>query len=257
MVAVSLQSGSNGNCIYVEAGGARLLFDAGISGVQAERRLAAFGRDIRKVDAVVISHDHSDHVRCAGVLHRKYGLPLFASRPTLRAAERNLDLGAMREVNSFVSGGALRFKKMTIETVRTPHDAEDGVAFVVCAEGKRLGILTDLGHVFDGLPELIKSLDAVFLESNYDPEMLESGPYPAFLKARIRGPHGHISNIESAELLRGNASRALQWACLAHLSEQNNRPGLALHTHRRIVGDAFPIHAASRCEPTGLFEVRT
>ena len=256
MIAVSLQSGSNGNCIYVEAGGARLLFDAGISGVQAERRLAAFGRDIRKVDAVVISHDHSDHVRCAGVLHRKYGLPLFASRPTLRAAERNLDLGAMREVNSFVSGGALRFKKMTIETVRTPHDAEDGVAFVVCAEGKRLGILTDLGHVFDGLPELIKSLDAVFLESNYDPEMLESGPYPAFLKARIRGPHGHISNIESAELLRGNASRALQWACLAHLSEQNNKPQLALATHRAISSSrGYALHVASRYEPTGLFEI--
>ncbi len=257
MIAVSLQSGSNGNCIYVEAAGARLLFDAGISGVQAERRLAAFGRDIRKVDAVIISHDHSDHIRCAGVLHRKYGLPLFASRPTLKAAEKYQNLGAIQSARDFTSGGALHFGKVTVETVRTPHDAEDGVVFVVCAEGKRLGILTDLGHIFDGLPALIGSLDAVFLESNYDPEMLENGPYPAFLKARIRGPRGHISNIESAELLRGSASPALQWACLAHLSEQNNRPDLALRTHKEILGDAFPLRAASRYEPTGLFEVRT
>lgn len=233
----------------------RLLFDAGISGVQAERRLAAFGRDIRKVDAVIISHDHADHVRCAGVFQRKYGLPVFASRPTLRAAGKYLDLGEMREVNHFASGDSLKFRRVTVETVRTPHDAADGVAFVLCAEGKRMGILTDLGHVFKGLPELMETLDAVFLESNYDPEMLENGPYPAFLKARIRGPHGHISNAESAELLRGRASRPLQWACLAHLSEQNNHPELALKTHRRIAGDRFPLHAASRYEPTGLFEL--
>lgn len=257
MIAVSLQSGSNGNCIYVEAAGKRLLFDAGISGVQTERRLAASRRDVRKVDAVIISHDHADHVRCAGVLHRKYGLPIFVSRATLGAAGRYASLGEIADVGHFVSGEALRFGQVTVETMRTPHDAEDGVVFVICAEGKRLGILTDLGHVFAGLPELIGSLDAVFLESNYDPEMLERGPYPAFLKARIRGPRGHISNMESAELLHGSASRALQWACLAHLSEQNNRPDLALHTHQRIVGDRFPLHAASRYEPTGAFEVRT
>ncbi|MGD0999058.1 MAG: MBL fold metallo-hydrolase [Candidatus Brocadiia bacterium] len=257
MFAIALQSGSNGNCIYVESAETRLLFDAGISGVAAERRLAKFGRDIRKVDAVIISHDHADHVRCAGVYHRKYRLPVCISRRTFDAAIARCGcFEAAEAVHHFEPGCALRFGAVTVETVPTPHDAAEGVAFVVAAGGKRLGILTDLGHVFSGLEELVGSLDAVFVESNYDPEMLDSGRYPAFLKARIRGPRGHISNIEAAELLRASAGgRRMKWVCLAHLSEENNQPGLALRTHRRIAGGDYSLYAASRYEPTGVFEI--
>jgi phosphoribosyl 1,2-cyclic phosphodiesterase len=253
MFVLSLQSGSNGNCIYVESGGARLLFDAGISGRQAALRLAAFGRDIRRVDALIVSHDHADHVRCAGIFHRKFGLPVYVSAPTYRAANAGRGLGEMR-VEFFVAGEALRFGDLRVETPRTPHDAADGVAFVVTSGEARLGILTDLGHPFDGLAETISSLDAVLMESNYDPEMLESGPYPAFLKARIRGPRGHLSNPESADLLREAGGR-LKWACLAHLSEQNNRPELALETHRARGRNGYALHAASRYRPTGPFEI--
>jgi phosphoribosyl 1,2-cyclic phosphodiesterase len=252
MIALSLQSGSNGNCIYVETPDARLLFDAGISGIQAERRLAEYGRDIRRVDAVIISHDHFDHVRCAGVFHRKYGLPVFISRRTLRAAEEYRGLGPIRDIRFFRSGGMLRFGRTSVETIVTPHDAADGVAFVVAAGNARVGILTDLGHVFDDLRDIVRSLDGVFIESNYDPEMLANGPYPLCLQERIRGPRGHLSNIESAELLRA-CGRRLQWACLAHLSEQNNRPRLALETHRVISDGTYPLQAASRYEPTGVF----
>ncbi len=257
MIAIALQSGSNGNCIYVESAGTRLLFDAGISGIAAERRLAKFGRDIRKVDAVIISHDHSDHVRCAGVYRRKYRLPVYISRRTFDAAIARCGCFEPSEpVRYFEPGCQLRFGSVTVETVPTPHDAVEGVAFVVAAGGKRLGILTDLGHVFSGLEELVGSLDAVFVESNYDPEMLDSGRYPAFLKARIRGPRGHISNIEAAELLRASAgARRMKWVCLAHLSEENNRPGLALRTHRKIAGGDYSLYAASRYEPTGVFEI--
>jgi phosphoribosyl 1,2-cyclic phosphodiesterase len=257
MIAIALQSGSNGNCIYVESAETRLLFDAGISGIAAERRLAKFGRDIRKVDAVIISHDHADHVRCAGVYHRKYRLPVWISRRTFDAAvARGGCFAASEEVRHFEPGRALRFGAMTVETVPTPHDAAEGVAFVVASGGKRLGILTDLGHVFEGLEELVGSLDAVFVESNYDPDLLDSGPYPAFLKARIRGPRGHISNIEAAQLLRAGAGAGrMKWVCLAHLSEENNRPALALKTHRRIAGNEYRLYAASRHEPTGAFEV--
>jgi phosphoribosyl 1,2-cyclic phosphodiesterase len=255
MKVISLQSGSNGNCIYVEANNVRLLFDAGISGRQAELRLAAHGRDISAVHALLISHDHRDHIRCAGVFHRKYGLPVYATQRTLEAANAYHGLGPMTDVVHFQAGGAVLFDGVCVEAIRTPHDGADGVAFVVDDGWHRLGILTDLGHVFDGLEDVVRSLDAVVLESNYDPVMLAQGSYPEFLKDRIRGPRGHLSNDESAELLSGAVGRQLRWACLAHLSEENNTPELALDVHRRVLGYGLPLYVASRYEAGQVLEV--
>lgn len=253
MIAISLQSGSNGNCIYVETGGAKLLFDAGICGVAAERRLTAYGRDIRQVDALIISHDHSDHIRYAGVFQRKYGLPIYITPLTLEAGLKRHALGKLDDLHLFMAGGAISFGKITVHSFSTPHDGADGAAFVVDSGRKRLGIMTDLGHVFDGLEQTITTLDGVFMESNYDPTMLAEGPYPAFLKRRIKGPGGHLSNIESAELLRSGGR--LKWACLAHLSEQNNHPELALRTHRKIVNPDLKLYTASRHGASGVLAV--
>ncbi len=256
MIAISLQSGSSGNCIYVETSGVKLLFDAGITGVQTEERLAAHGRDIRSVDAVIISHDHSDHISHAGVLQRKYGLPVYVTPATFAAASARCALGKMKDVRHFRSCDKLRFGDVFVHAIPTPHDGVDGSVFVVEAGAKRLGILTDLGHVFKDLIRLVSSLDAVFLESNYDPDMLARGPYPAYLKQRIKGPRGHISNNESAQvLLRASAVNRLQWACLAHLSEQNNRPDVALRTHREVVSETLPLYVADRHRATEIFIV--
>ncbi len=245
MIAISLQSGSNGNCIYVEAGGRRLLFDAGICGVRAESRLGAYGREIRDVDALIISHDHADHIRYAGVFQRKYGIPLYVTEATLEAAVRKYDLGTLHDVHYFSSGGRIGFGRVSVQTIPTEHDGADGAAFVVSSGRERLGILTDLGHVFEGLGEVISSLDGVFIESNYDPVMLAEGPYPVSLKKRIKGPRGHLSNIEAAELL-AVYGRRLKWACLAHLSEQNNHPELAVRTHRAVANPKYPLYTAGR-----------
>ncbi len=254
MIAISLQSGSNGNCIYVEAAGIRLLFDAGITGIQTEERLAMQGRDVRSIDAVIISHDHSDHIRHAGVLHRKYGLPIYMTPATLAAASSRCSLGKMTDVRHFKSSDKLRFGDVIVHAIPTPHDGVDGAVFVIEACGKRLGILTDLGHVFKDLIHLVSSLDAVFLESNYDPEMLAHGPYPAYLKKRIKGPHGHISNVEAAEvLLHASVGKRLQWACLAHLSEQNNHPDVALRTHRETMAGKLPLFVADRYRASEIF----
>jgi phosphoribosyl 1,2-cyclic phosphodiesterase len=255
ITAISLQSGSNGNCTYVEAAGARLLLDAGISGAKAERRLAAAGRDIRDVTAVVISHDHRDHIGCAGVYHRKFGLPVYVTGRTYRAAHARYRLGRFREVRTFSAGDTLAFDGATVQTVPTPHDGVDGVAFVVRAGRRRVGILTDLGHAFAALAALIGSLDGVLLESNHDVRMLREGSYPVWLKRRVRGAGGHLSNDEAAELLASAASGRLQWACLAHLSEDSNRPGLALETHRRAVGRYLPLSVAGRHEAGELLSV--
>ncbi len=256
MIAISLQSGSSGNCIYVESRGVRLLFDAGIAGARAAERLATHGRDIRKIDAVIISHDHSDHIGHAGVYQRKYGLPIYVTPATLAAASSRCTLGALSDVRHFRSSGRLAFGDIIVHAVPTPHDGADGAVFVVESGLKRLGIMTDLGHVFQGLIHLVSSLDAVFIESNYDPDMLAAGPYPAYLKQRIRGPKGHLSNPESAEVLRRAAEgKRLRWACLSHLSEQNNRPDVALGTHRAVLSDCVMLHIADRHKVSEIFTV--
>lgn len=256
LIAISLQSGSSGNSIYVETNGVRLLFDAGISGVQAAERLAAHGRDIRSVQAVIISHDHGDHIRHAGVFHRKFGIPVYVTPATLAAASTRCTLGTLRDIRHFRSSDKLRFNDVLVQAIPTPHDGADGAAFVVQSGQKRLGILTDLGHIFKDLVAVVSSLDAVFLESNYDPEMLAAGPYPAYLKQRIRGPRGHLSNQEAADLLRRAAeARRLKWACLSHLSDQNNNPQQALKTSRASVAERIVLHTADRYAASGIFTV--
>ncbi len=253
MITFSLQSGSNGNCIYIEAEGVKLLFDAGISGVKAERRLAEHGRDIRDVDALIVSHEHSDHVSCAGIYHRKYGLPVYMTKPTFRVSQHRL--GRVDGIHYFDAGQSLSFGPVTVHTIRTAHDAVDGVAFVVECGKRRLGILTDLGHPFDGLQEMLESVDAAYLESNYDPHMLEMSDYPYALKRRISGQGGHISNDEAAHLLKSCSRKRPKWIAVAHLSQDNNLPSLAIQAQQNAVGVSYPVYHASRDGVSDMWHV--
>ncbi|MCU0710315.1 MAG: MBL fold metallo-hydrolase [Pirellula sp.] len=248
MEIITLQSGSAGNCVFVRSGETRLLFDAGISGSNAEIRLAEYGYDIRDCDGLVLSHEHSDHISGVGVFHRKFGLPVYANMRTWNATRAKPSTGYIGGPNYFESGKSFRIGSLRIETLRTPHDAIDGVCFVIedVESGQRFGLLTDLGHVFSGLQKVIGTLDAVLIESNYDDSMLRNGPYPKHLKDRISGKRGHISNKDAAELLDACDASKLQWACLGHLSAQNNSPEVALATHRKRHGDRFPIFCADR-----------
>jgi phosphoribosyl 1,2-cyclic phosphodiesterase len=187
-------------------------------------------------------------------LHRKFHLPIYVTAKTYRAASR-YELGEINELRHFCSGEVLRFGKVKVETIPTPHDSVDSVAFVVDDGKHRLGILTDLGHVFDDLEDIIGSLDAVLLESNYDPDMLAGGRYPEWLKTRIKGPGGHISNIEAAETLLSASSKRMKWVCLAHLSHDNNTPALALATHCRILNNRLPLFVATRYKSSDVLEI--
>lgn len=255
VICFSLNSGSNGNCIYVEDEGEGLLFDAGISGKRTAERLALHGRDVRDVRAVIITHDHADHIRCAGILSRKFGLPVYMTRRTHQAGQRWCRLGRIADLRFFRPHQALRFGPLTVRTRPTPHDAAEPVAVTVSSCGRRVGILTDLGCVFDGLAGMIGSLDAAFLESNYDPDMLATGPYPQAVKRRIAGAGGHLSNAEAAELVAAAGNGRLQWVALSHLSEVNNTAELALTTFRRIAGRRWPAVVASRYGPGRVMEV--
>ncbi len=247
MEVITLQSGSAGNCVFVRSGETCLLFDAGISGRKAESRLAEFGYDIRDCDGVVISHEHYDHISGLGVFHRKFGLPVYASLRTWNATRAKPSTGFIGSPNHFVPGESFQVGSLRIETLRTPHDAVDGVCFVIedIETGQRFGLLTDLGHVYSGLRKVIGGLDAVLIESNYDEAMLREGPYPQRLKDRISGKRGHISNEDAAGLL-DLCGAQLQWACLGHLSAENNSPEVALATHRQRHGRPFPIFCADR-----------
>ncbi|MFW5698659.1 MAG: MBL fold metallo-hydrolase [Planctomycetota bacterium] len=252
---MAIQTGSNGNCFYVESSHTAILVDAGVSGVCAERALAAHGIDIRCCASCVVTHDHNDHTRSLGVFHRKYGVTPWISEATYVAADRGRGLGQIDRCEHFTVGTAFRIGDLRIETLATPHDAADGCALVIDDGRARLGVFTDLGHTFAGLGACIASCDALYLESNYDPDMLSNGPYPRFLQQRIAGPMGHLANVEAAELLAAHRAPACRWACLAHLSQNNNLPELALQTHRQVLGEAATITLGSRHAPTPMMSL--
>ena len=236
MRVIALQSGSKGNCIYLEADNVRVLFDAGISGKRAQERLAYFHIDIRSIDALLISHDHIDHVSCAGVFNRKFGIPLWITQKTFKAASSRI--GEVKQVNYFTSGETIHFDGLNIETIKTPHDAVDGVCFVADDGKKRFGVCTDLGCVFNELPSVVQSVNGLLLESNYDPIMLRYGDYPPELQDRIRSSHGHLSNEEAAELLL-HYGQNLETVMLGHISENNNTERQVVSTHKKILGKNF------------------
>ena len=253
MQTFSLQSGSNGNCIYVEADGARLLFDAGITGSQAEARMKSHGRNIRDVQALIISHDHWDHTKCAGVFQRKYGIPIYMTERVYRAIRPKV--GTLRDVRRFLPGECLTFGDVKVQTIPTPHDGIDTVCFMIEHGAKKLGILTDLGSPFLGLAEALEQADAAYLKSNYDTDMLLNGWYPPGLTRRSSGDRGHLSNDEAATLAAGCIGRKMQWVAVAHLSEQNNRPQLAQDATRKKVGKMLEVHVASRYGVGPMLEV--
>jgi phosphoribosyl 1,2-cyclic phosphodiesterase len=254
VITFSLQSGSNGNAIYVETADARLLFDCGLTGKKALDRMAVHGRHPRDLTAVVVSHDHRDHVRGIGVLARRWRVPVLATTGTCEVLPRK-GVGWIPDLRTFSAGERLRFGRTVVETVPTPHDGLDGVAFVVEADGVRLGIFTDLGHLFPGLDEALGETDVSYVESNYDAVMLETGAYPLHLKDRIRGPGGHISNEEAAALLRGSSGGRLGLAVLSHLSQENNRPEIAHETVRTSGPPELELRLAGRYGASDLFHV--
>ncbi|MDR2755432.1 MAG: MBL fold metallo-hydrolase [Planctomycetaceae bacterium] len=252
---VSLQSGSNGNSYFVESGNIRFLIDSGITASRTVERLTHAGIDIASVQGILISHAHSDHISGAGVLHRRYKIPVWLTQGAYHQVSTSPNiakkLGKLQEPHLFHAGESLQFDGVTIETISTPHDALDSVCFVFDDGQVRLGIITDLGCRFLGLGEIVETLDAILLESNYDEKMLETGMYPEELKQRIRSNTGHLSNIESAKLIQQHGKH-LRWACLGHLSEHNNTPEKTLDTHQKMIGNNLDIFIASRYQCTEL-----
>ena len=224
---VVLGSSSSGNSTLVEAEGTSVLVDAGFSCREVTRRLADVGSDVADLRAVIVTHEHTDHVSGVRVLARRHGLPVLATRGTIRAASpmlKGLELRPMAYHETMDQG------PFQVTLVPIPHDAMEPAAVRLEVDGKRLLVATDMGQFPWSLVEHAQDVDAMVLESNHDEDMLRTGPYPEFLKRRIRGPSGHLSNHESAMALRALLGPRTRSVLLGHLSQRNNTEELALST---------------------------
>jgi len=234
MKICSLASGSKGNCLFIETGGVRLLIDAGLSLKEITTRLTDSALDPESIHAVLVTHEHIDHIRSAGSFARRYKVPVLISYATRQAAERYLQKTQLVE---FETGYSFSFRNIMIDPFPVSHDCCDPVGFVLESREGRTGSATDLGIVTRLVREKLKGCRALNLESNHDPEMLLNGPYPWNLKQRIKSRHGHLSNQESLELLHDLAHDGLEALVMAHLSEVNNHPDKVVETTTAFLRD--------------------
>lgn len=230
----SIASGSSGNCIYVGSEATHLLVDIGISGKRTESGLHSLGVTGADLDGILITHEHADHVSGLGVMARKYGVPIYATSGTIRAILKCGSLGKIEKslFHEVKADEKMVIKDLTINPMRISHDAAEPVAYRIGYGNKRVGICTDLGVYNDYTVECLKGMDALLIEANHDVNMLQVGPYPYYLKQRILGERGHLSNENSGRLLSRILHEKLQAIILGHLSKENNLPELAYEAVR-------------------------
>ncbi|WP_100400477.1 MBL fold metallo-hydrolase [Bacillus sp. FJAT-44742] len=257
-----LASGSTGNAIYVETGKQRLLIDAGLSGKKVEQLLAKVSCNPKELDGILVSHEHSDHIKGVGVLARKHGIPVYANSLTWKAMDSQIGTVDPGQKFHFERGEVKSFKDLDVESFGVSHDAADPMFFVFHHEGKKLTLATDMGYVSEHIKGTIHNSDMLIFESNHDMNMLRMGRYPWNVKRRILGDLGHVSNEDAAlalaEVIGENTSRVY----LAHLSQDNNMKELARMTVSQMleekghgVGSEFHLLDTDPYTPTSLIEV--
>ena len=231
---VSISSGITGNCIYSGTDNTHILIDAGISAKRIEKGLFEVGLKPGELSGICITHEHSDHIKGLGVLARKYEIPIYATEGTLAEIRNVKSLGEYPEelLKPLRPDVKMTLGDLDILPFHIDHDAADPVAYRVQSGNKSVAVATDLGHYNQYTIDHLLDLDAVLLESNHDLRMLESGPYPYYLKRRIMGNFGHLSNENAGRLLNCILNDKMKYVLLGHLSKENNLPELAFETVR-------------------------
>ena len=251
-----LGSGSRGNSTLVATEKTRLLVDAGFSKRETYQRLSAAGEKCDGFDALLVSHEHTDHVRGLGALALDLKVPVYINEATRHAVPCDRRLHAFE---IFSAGQRFTVGDIEITPFTVPHDAADPVAFVLEAEGIRIGVVTDLGYITELVKQQVRGCHCLIFESNHDLEMLKVGPYPWHVKQRVMSRQGHLSNRATAEFLSGDFDGAAQVLVLAHLSENNNHPEIARLSaldalaERGSRGDGLELHLACQTTPTRVF----
>lgn len=260
MLFSPLCSGSSGNATFIEAGGLRILIDAGVSAKRLSALLCAIDIAPQTIDAILVTHEHTDHVSGIPVFSRRYMIPVYANSECF---------AAMREKNVTVSPANMRvidpdcgfyIKNVEILPYSTPHDSARAMGYCVSAGGAKCTVMTDVGCVTNVMEEAAAGSDILLLEANHDVDMLKCGSYPISLKRRILSKTGHLSNEDAGNALVKFFGRGVRNAVLGHLSNENNTPELALVTVNSVleengVLDAMHVTVAKRDEPTGVYEI--
>lgn len=250
-----LASGSRGNATYVSDGRTAILIDAGLSGVELQRRMAAKGLDPGRLDAILVSHEHTDHIQGVGVLSRRFRLPVYINDGTRRASEAAL--GKLAGMLPFTCGHGFDIGSLTVHPFSISHDADDPAGFTITCDGAKLGVATDLGMVTGVVRTHLANCDILIVEANHDERMLVDGPYPWPLKQRIRGRSGHLSNDDAGLLLETLRHQGLAHVILAHLSEENNTPEKARCAAKRALnGTPIELHVALQKTGSRLVTLR-
>lgn len=226
----SLYSGSSGNALFLGVDGTKILIDAGLSGKRIIEALCSIGENPSELSAILVSHEHIDHIRGVGIISRKFNIPVYANENTWNAME--CEIGPINAKNKmyFNTGFEFLINEVCVRAFNIPHDAAEPVGFNFFAGNKKITTATDIGHINKDILVNLDSSDFLLLESNHDIEMLKVGPYPWHLKKRIMGDHGHLSNEMAGKVISYMAERGTRKFLLGHLSRENNFPELAYQT---------------------------
>ena len=260
----SIASGSSGNCVYVGDNDTHILIDAGISGKRVKAGLDAIGVDIKDIQALLITHEHSDHISGVGVLSRKYKMPIYSKEKTLKSLLKIRSVGVIDPAlcNNLEADETFLVGAIEITPFATTHDAVDPLCYTFKKGDKKIGFATDLGSYDEYIKEHLKGANALYLEANHDVRMLEVGPYPFFLKQRILSDIGHLSNDLSADLICDLYHEGLTHIILGHLSHENNMPDVAHATVKHEIDRRLDLnegqlhlHVAKRSENSTLVEI--
>lgn len=251
LLITSLNSGSNGNCYYVGNSREAVLVDVGISCREVEKRMSRLGLSMDKVKAIFISHEHTDHIRGARTISKKFRLPVYITEATLSNSRIKLDEDLIRP---FTADESIVIGELSVTPFVKHHDASDPHSFMIEANGIKVGVFTDIGAPCEQLVYHFKQCNAAFLEANYDETMLEKGSYPYYLKERIRNGKGHLSNVQALELFTMHRPQFLSHLILSHLSKNNNTPELVHELFTQHAGNTNVV-VASRYEETAVYSI--
>lgn len=249
----SLNSGSNGNCYYVGNEYDAILVDAGISCREIETRLKQLGLGLEKLRGIIISHEHADHIKGLPVFQKKYQVPVYITGPTLRQSGLKIN---PQFVRNFSASHPIAIGSLILKAFPKNHDAIDPYSFTISSGGINVGVFTDIGTCCEHLISHFKNCHAAFLEANYDDAMLDKGSYPYYLKSRIRGGKGHLSNKQALEIFTTHRPAFMSHLILSHLSKNNNCPQLVQELFDQHAND-IKIIVASRYEATAVYSLES
>lgn len=259
----SLYSGSTGNSLFLESSNSKILIDSGVSAKKIFDGLSSINVDINDIDAILVTHEHSDHVQSLGTISKKFDIPVYATHKTWDAMPGQRDKISSSNIKYFNANEDFEIGDFKIHSFLIPHDAAEPCGFNFLCDDKKLSIATDLGHVTNSIMDALNGSNFLMLEANYDPEVLKCSRYPYLLKTRIAGPNGHLPNNLAGKTIAHLINSGLENVTLGHLSKENNFPELAYNTvveelrFNNCSQDSISLNVANRDHPTDVLDIST